>query len=278
MKTVLTIAGFDPSNGAGVTADLAVMAAYGMFGTSCVTALTVQSTLGVKDTHAVEAEVVTETLEWLTQDLRPAGIKIGMLANEGIVAAVIRFLEGLAKDGGAQDLPVVLDPVIRSSSGKPLLDAAGLNMVRRSLLPMVDWVTPNGAELGALAGLTVGGAGDVERAAKALRDRLPGLNVVGTGGDQARPDDMVVMADGRVERLRGERIASQATHGTGCAFSTALLCGLVDGMDGMMAAKRAKQFVSEGILRAEKRGGGKGPLDLYWPMRAAARERSPKES
>jgi hydroxymethylpyrimidine/phosphomethylpyrimidine kinase len=261
MKTVLTIAGFDPSSGAGVTADLAVMASKGMFGTSCVTALTVQSTLGVKAVHAVSADIVEDTLEWLAEDLTPAGLKIGMLANAGIVEAVGRFI------AQGQRGPVVLDPVIRSSSGNTLLDDEGVDTMRQLLLSRVAWVTPNTAELEVLTGMRVDGVEDVQRATRWLGGRWPGLNVVTTGGHLDVPNDFVRMADGREEWVTGERIESTSTHGTGCAFSTALMCGLVQGLDGLAAVCEAKTFVAEGIRRAVKRGGGKGPMDLYWPMR-----------
>src|SRR5580698_8027237 len=136
MLTVLTIAGFDPSSGAGVTADLMVFAAHGLFGTSCITALTVQSTVGVRATQPVAGEVVRATLDCLQDDLPVAGIKIGMLATAENVAAVVDFLEGIRGQG----IPVVLDPVLRSSSGRELLDAAGVVLMRERLLPLVDWV------------------------------------------------------------------------------------------------------------------------------------------
>ena len=262
MQTVLTVAGFDPSSGAGVTADLAVMAAHGMFGISCVTALTVQSTMGVRAIHAVDAGVVAETLACLVEDLPPAGVKIGMLATAGNVTAVAEFLEGL---GGR--VPVVLDPVIRSSSGAELLDAEGLAAMRSRLLPRVDWVAPNLAELGALAEMAVDGRGGMERAARSLQERWPELHVVGTGGHLDRPDDLVLWPDGRVEWMAGTKIESRSTHGTGCAFSTALLCGLAAGVEAGEAVRSAKAFVTEAIRRAESRGAGHGPMELLWPLR-----------
>jgi hydroxymethylpyrimidine/phosphomethylpyrimidine kinase len=268
LKTVLTIAGFDPSSGAGVTADLAVMAAHGLFGTACVTGLTVQSTVGVRATHAVDAGIVAETLACLAEDLPPAGIKIGMLGSEANALAVAGFLQGLAaRVGMGGKVPVVLDPVLRSSSGAHLLDMGGLAAMRRELLPLVDFVTPNGGELAALAGMTVDGPAETERAARMLQARWPGLGVVATGGDLERPDDLVAWADGRAEWLLGERIESRSTHGTGCAFSTALLCGLVNGLSAGEALRGAKAYVTGAIRRAEPRGAGHGPMELYWPIR-----------
>ena len=255
VRTILTIAGFDPSSGAGVTADLAVMAAHGCFGTSAITALTVQSTLGVAATYPVDPRIVAETLQHLAADLPPAGVKIGMLATGAIVEVVCEFLRGLPSG-----VPVVLDPVLRSSSGRELLDATGVAALRERLLPLATWVTPNRAELAVLA------AGDVEVGARALVVRYPGLNAAVTGGD-ANADDFVRLADGRQEWLRGEKLRSNGTHGTGCAFSTALLCRVCDNDDGLPAALAAKQYVTEAIRRAPGIGGGKGPLDLLWPLR-----------
>ena len=261
VRTVLTIAGLDPSNGAGVTADLAVMAALGCFGTCCVTALTVQSTVGVRGVEVVEARMVRETLACLKEDLPAAGVKIGMLGSAGNVEAVAEFLEVRGR------VPVVLDPVLRSSSGRALLEMRGVEAMRKRLLGVVDWVTPNTAELAVLTGERVESRADVERAAARLAEGWPGLGVVATGGHLAEPDDLMVWPDGRMVWLQGERVESAATHGTGCAFSTAMLCGLVNGLDGDEAARRAKTFVVEAVRRAERRGSGRGPMELYWPLR-----------
>ena len=260
MRTLLTIAGFDPSSGAGVTADLAVMAVHRFFGMSAITALTVQSTLGVRSTHAVDATVLQATLECLLDDVRPGGVKIGMLGSAAAVEVVAAFVERLRRDGGR--VPVVLDPVLRSSSGRDLLDASGVETLRRRLLGLVDWVTPNTAELAVLTGMPVGSHEEIERAAGSLR----GVDVVATGGDLERADDLVLLKNGARHWLSGEKIASSATHGTGCAFSTALLCGLASGMDGLAAAEAAKHYVAEAIRRAEPIGRGKGPMRLLWPL------------
>ncbi len=167
MQTVLTIAGFDPSSGAGVTADLMVFAAHGLFGTSCITGLTVQSTRGVRSTHPVAPEVLRATLEALAEDLPPAGIKIGMLCSAVAVAEVIGFLVRLR--GLGQGIPVVLDPVLLSSSGRELLEPSGVDLLRTGLLPLVDWVTPNLEELAALSGLPVESRADISAAAHALQ-------------------------------------------------------------------------------------------------------------
>ena len=265
MKTLLTIAGFDPSSGAGVTADLMVFAAAGYFGAAAVTALTVQSTLGVRASHPVSAPLLRETLHCLHEDLPPAGIKVGMLAHAANVDAVAEFLS-FSKQRW-QHVPVVLDPVIRSSSGRELLDAHGLARLKNGLLPLVDWITPNLAELAELAGLPAGSSSEMEAAVLALRARFPQLGVVATGGHLDTADDLVAAPGQAMHWLRGPKLVSKATHGTGCAFASALLCGLVGGRQGLAAAEDAKHFVTQAILRAEPIGHGHGPMNLLWPLR-----------
>jgi hydroxymethylpyrimidine/phosphomethylpyrimidine kinase len=263
MKTVLTIAGFDPSSGAGVTADLMVFAAHGLFGVSCITGLTVQSTVGVRGSHPVSGDVVRATLDCLRDDLVLDGVKIGMLATAENVAAVADFLSELRS--AEMRVPVVLDPVLRSSSGRALLETDGLVLMRERLLPLVDWVTPNLDELGVLTGRGVVERGDVAAAAEALRDGYGGLNVFATGGHLAVPDDLVVRVGGESRWLAGERVESTSTHGTGCALSSALLCGLVCG--DVDAALSAKVYVAEAIRSGVAVGKGCGPVNLLWPLR-----------
>lgn len=265
MKCVLTIAGYDPSSGAGATADLMVFAAHGLFGTSCITGLTVQSTVGVLASHPIDAKVVRETLNCLHADLPAAGIKIGMLGTAAVVATVADFLARLRVQGSR--VPVVLDPVLRSSSGRELLDDEGMVLLRERLLPLVDWVTPNLYELGRLCGRPVSRRDKVPGAARALQHGVTGLNVLATGGDLDQPDDCVVTAAGDVRWLAGERIESNSTHGTGCALSSALLSRLVLGDRNFEAVQGAKEYVAEAIRRAESMGRGKGPVAHLWPLR-----------
>jgi hydroxymethylpyrimidine/phosphomethylpyrimidine kinase len=265
MQTVLTIAGFDPSSGAGVTADLMVFAAHGLFGTSCITGLTVQSTVGVRSTMAVSAEVVKATLDYLVSDLPPAGIKIGMLTTAENVAAVAEFLAGFRDD--KRRVPVVLDPVLRSSSGRELLDAEGVAVMRESLLPLVDWVTPNLEEVGVLTGREVRRREDMPEAALALKEMGWELNVLATGGHLNPPDDLLVPAEGEMSWLTGEQMVSRSTHGTGCAFSSALLSRVVWGDGPRDAAAAAKRYVAEAIRTAEPMGKGIGPLNALWPLK-----------
>jgi len=264
MKTVLTIAGFDPSSGAGVTADLMVFAAHGLFGTSCITSLTIQATTGVQAAHPVRPETVRATLDCLQEDLPTAGIKIGMLATEETVAAVANFLGHLRSQG--EKIPVVLDPVLQSSSGRELLDDVGLKVLRERLLPLVDWVTPNVDELGILTGRRTGKRDDVPEAARSLQATHVGLNVLATGGHLEPPDDFLLSAGGESWWLPGVRVDSTSTHGTGCALSSALLSGLVLGKSAYEAAVGAKLYVAEAIRTAPGLGHGRGPLNHLWTL------------
>ena len=261
MKTVLTIAGFDPSSGAGITADLMVFSAHGMFGCSCITALTVQSTMGVASTHPVAPEIVRDTLDRLADDLPAAGIKIGMLATAEIVLVVAEFL------GRHPAVPVVLDPVLRSSSGRALLSEQGVAMLRERLLPMAGWVTPNLEELGVLTGLSVTTREEIVVAGRALCAIYPGLTVLVTGGHLDPPDDLLLTANGEKHWLRGEQVATMSTHGTGCALSSALLSRLVAGDGALAAARGAKAYVTQALRTATPIGLGRGPMNLRWPLR-----------
>ena len=274
MPQLLTIAGFDPSSGAGITADLATFAAHGLFGTACITALTVQSTLGVQSVHAVDAGEITGTLMCLEADLPPDGIKIGMLANAASVQAVAEYLE-LLRRRGRRPL-IVLDPVSRSSSGRELLDTAGQRLLQDRLLDLVDWITPNTAELALLCGQPVGLRAELPQQAGALQQRYPKLNLVVTGGHLEPPDDLVLPAGSPARWVPGRRIMTTATHGTGCAFSSALLCHLALGAGPYEAARSAKQYVVRAMETATKLGHGKGPMNHLWtrPVQTEARRRT----
>jgi hydroxymethylpyrimidine/phosphomethylpyrimidine kinase len=263
-QVALTIAGFDPSSGAGVTADLKVFSAHGIYGMAAITALTVQSSQGVRRSEPVEAGLLGQSLDCLRDDVNFAGIKIGMLGTAAAVEVVAGFLAG-----GGVALPslgrVVLDPVLRSSSGRALLEEDGIVALRQCLLGRVGWVTPNREELETLTGSRAESREAVVAGARRLQAMAaeagnPALNVVVTGGHLARPDDYLLTAAGEQHWLPGEHVATNATHGTGCAFSTALLCGLLAGYSPYDAAANAKAYVATALKAAYPVGQGKGPI------------------
>jgi hydroxymethylpyrimidine/phosphomethylpyrimidine kinase len=264
---LLTAAGFDPSSGAGITADLAVFSAFGGFGVSCITGLTVQSTIGVAGVEAVPAATVRATLETLAADLPLAGIKIGMLAT----AENVLVLDGFCALNRA--IPTVLDPVWRSSSGRYLIEEAGMVLLREKLLGKVGWITPNLDELGMLTGTIVRTAEEVPAAARRLRQLSaalgnPGLKVVVTGGHLESADDFLLTEAGEVW-IPGERVKTTSTHGTGCAFSSALLAGLVlhPARTDVEQVQAAKSYVRRALETSVPLGRGHGPMNLLWPLR-----------
>ena len=241
----LTVAGYDPSSGAGVTADLEVFRGHSVAGVSAVTALTVQSSTTVRRVEPVSAALLQETLELLAQDTEITGVKIGMLGTAELVGVVTRFLTeaGISRD------KIVLDPVIRSSSGAELLSALGVSRVRDELLRVVGWVTPNLLEAGILAGVEgVVGREEVPGVARRIAELGggSGLNVVVTGGHLDPPDDFLLTDVGEEVWFPGVRVKARGvhgTHGTGCVFSSALLCGLMRGLGGVEAVRGAKEWV-----------------------------------
>jgi hydroxymethylpyrimidine/phosphomethylpyrimidine kinase len=276
MQTVLTIAGFDPSSGAGVTADLLVFAAHGLYGTACITALTVQSTVGVRSTHATSAGIVESTLACLNADIPPAGIKIGMLCNSSNILIISTWIEQLRRGHEAMPsgpvVPIVLDPVLRSTSGRELLDGPGVAALRERLLPLVDWVTPNLDELAVLSCMSVAQRDDLPRACQVLQNSIdrqasaPRLGVFATGGHLDPPDDFLLLPSGEGFWLPGDRVVTDATHGTGCALSSAFLSRLVLGDSLRDAAFRAKAYVVEALQTAPRSGAGPRPMNHLWPL------------
>ncbi len=254
-RVVLTIAGSDPSSGAGVQADLKTFAAHGVYGTSAITALTVQNTQGVQSSEPVGPALVAAQIAAVADDFRVAAAKTGMLATAGIVEAVVAEVSRFA-------LPnLVVDPIVVSSSGARLLDEAGVVLLRTSLLPLARVVTPNWSEAEALTGVRVANAADARLAGIALLQMGVRAAVV-TGGHATGHDivDVLVSADG-VHELRATRVPGRSTHGTGCAFSASLAAHLA--LDHPMddAIVLAQSFVADAIQQGFDLGSGPhGPM------------------
>jgi hydroxymethylpyrimidine/phosphomethylpyrimidine kinase len=264
---VLTIAGFDPSSGAGVTADIKTIAAHGCYGVACITALTVQSTAGVQRVESVDAGLVAETLTELASDVEIAAVHIGMLGSGKVVRAVAHFLD-------AHKMPnVVLDPILKSSSGTGLVDAAGAQSLLEKLLPLTTVVTPNIDEAAALTGLTVADPEQMRLAARKLHE-MGALAVVVTGGHLEKAIDLLSFTGKRgieQELFKSVRLKSNSTHGTGCAFATALACHLAMGRGLPEAVLLAKAFVVAAISNAQPLGHGTGPVHHLYRMQQQRR-------
>jgi hydroxymethylpyrimidine/phosphomethylpyrimidine kinase len=275
---VLTIAGFDPSSGAGVTADIKTIAAHGCYGVACITAMTVQSTSGVRRVEAVDPALVTETLEELVEDIEIAAVHIGMLGSGKVVEAVADFLSrpGATRQGSRAGIGpgkgrlqnIVLDPVLVSSSGASLLDAAGIGLLVERLIPLADVITPNVDEASAMTGIKVE---DLEgmKAACAKLHQMGSFAVVITGGHLEKAIDLLSFTTQRgieQEAFRAERQKSNSTHGTGCAFSTAMACHLAQDRGLAEAALLAKTYVTAAIANGHPLGKGTGPVHHLYRM------------
>jgi len=275
---VLTIAGFDPSSGAGVTADIKTIAAHACYGVACITAMTVQSTSGVRRVEPVDPTLLTDTLEELTADVEIAAVHIGMLGSGKVVKALADFLsaespgktgEGIAgQPGKARLRNIVLDPILKSSSGAELLDAAGTRLMIERLIPLADVVTPNVDEAAVITGMRVTDLDEMKAASAKLHEMgLPA--VVITGGHLEKAIDLLSFTTARgveQEVFKAERQRSNSTHGTGCAFATAMACHLALDRGLAEAALLAKTYVTAAISYGYPLGRGTGPVHHLYRM------------
>jgi len=262
---VLTIAGFDPSSGAGVTADIKTIAAHGCYGVACITAMTVQSTAGVRRVEVVDPALVTETLQELATDIPIAAVHIGLLGSAKVVKAVAEFLGQCS----SKKLPnVVLDPILKSSSGADLLDAPGLKLLIERLIPLADVITPNVDEAATLTGLKVTDLEEMRAAAGKLHQKGSAAVVI-TGGNLDKAIDLLSFTTKRgveQEVFKAERQRSNSTHGTGCAFATAMACHLALERGLAEAALLAKTYVTAAIAAGHPLGRGTGPVHHLYRM------------
>ncbi|HEY6352795.1 MAG TPA: bifunctional hydroxymethylpyrimidine kinase/phosphomethylpyrimidine kinase [Candidatus Angelobacter sp.] len=259
---VLSVAGYDPSSGAGISADVKTIAAHGCYAVTCITALTVQSTQGVKRFETVDGRLITESMEELATDFTLSAIRIGMLGSSEAVRAVASFIRRHEFSN------VVLDPVLKSSSGLELISRDGAQALKEKLLPLVNVVTPNIDEASALTRLRVSNVDEMQIAAAELH-RLGARNVIITGGHLDPPVDMLsIGSSGEIKLFKGKKISGSSTHGTGCAFATSLACNLALGRNLANAVKAAKQYVTDAIRDAIPLGKGIGPLNHLNSLRA----------
>lgn len=260
MRIALTIAGSDSSAGAGIQADLKTFAAHGVFGVSAITAITAQNTTGVIAAAPIAADLVTAQIEAVAADLDVHAAKTGMLANAAIVEAVAAAAADL-------ELPLlIVDPVIVSTSGAPLLDDEGLLAMKKELLSKAHAVTPNIPEAEMLSGVTIRSDEDRREAAKRIFD-LGAAHVLITGGHAGSERIVDLVYDGEVfTDYATERVAGQHTHGTGCTFSAALTAHLALGRSLHEAIPLAQVYVAGAIRHAPGIGRGAGPMNHFWRL------------
>lgn len=260
MKAVLSIAGSDSSGGAGIQADIKTIAAQGLFAETALTALTAQNTTGVTGVFAVDPDFVAAQIDAVFEDIRPDAVKIGMVSSSDIITAIADALERQ----GARN--IVLDPVMVATSGARLIDEGAVEALRTRLLPLAAVATPNMPEAEVLCDRAVNDDATMELAALMLADGSRAVLVKG-GHRSDAADDVLVEADGTVTWMRGSRIDTKNTHGTGCTLSSAIACGLAEGLDVVAAVRRARTYVRGALAAGLDLGRGSGPLDHMWEHR-----------
>ncbi len=251
----LTVAGFDPSGGAGIIADLKTFTAFGCFATAAVTSLTFQNTTGVFGAVAQTGETVRRQALAVVEDFRVAGMKTGMLPTGEIIREVARLL----RETPLREIDAVVDPVVRSTSGYDLIDDDALGVLKRELLPLARLVTPNLPEAERITGMKIADEDDMRRAARSMREM--GARAVLVKGGHLTGDAVDLLDDGgRVRLFRAPRVPSTSTHGTGCTLAAAVAACLARGLPLAEAVAAAKRFVTIAIRRAPALGRGHGPV------------------
>lgn len=266
----LTIAGFDPSGGAGIVADIKTFTAFNCFATAAVTSLTFQNTLGVFGAVHQSAEAVRAQVTPVMEDFRVAAAKTGMLPTREVIEEVARLFR-------ETDLPApVVDPVVRSTSGFDLIDDAALASLTRELLPLARLVTPNIPEAERITNLSIKNEEDMLSAARRLREMGARSVLVKGGHLRAQGAEKKLSAidllddEGRVTFLRGEWIETTSTHGTGCTLAAAIAARLAWGSSLEEAVRLAKRFVADAIRTAPRLGHGAGPINQLVKVREEA--------
>jgi hydroxymethylpyrimidine/phosphomethylpyrimidine kinase len=243
----LSIAGSDPSGGAGLQADLKTFHQFGVYGESVITLITVQNTRGVTHVHVLPAELVSEQLQAVLEDIPPHAIKTGALGSPEIIAMLA---------GTNFPAPLIVDPVLLSTSG------ASLGASLDPLLPLAFLITPNLDEASALAGFPVHDLATMQRAAEKIAHRGP-KNVLIKGGHLKTDATDLLWTEGTFHKFTAPRIATTHTHGTGCTLASAITAEIAKGTELIEAVRRAKKFLSEAIRTNPGLGGGSGPLNHF---------------
>lgn len=250
----LTIAGSDPSGGAGLQADLKTFHRFGVYGEAVVTLITAQNTQHVARVDVLSADLVRDQIESVVADIPPGAAKIGALGNGAVVETVAELAAGFP-------FPLVVDPVLRSSRGAILLDEAGQRALVKGLLPHTFLLTPNLEEAALLAGFEVADLVAMRRAVEVIASLGP-RNVLIKGGHlHTEAVDVLRLESGKVVEFYAARLATRHTHGTGCSYAAAITAELAKGTHIEEAVGRAKRFITEAIRRAPGLGSGAGPLN-----------------
>ena len=258
LPVALTIAGSDSGGGAGIQADLKTFAALGVHGTSAITCVTAQNPKGVYGIQACSAEIVRRQIEAVFAAMRPAAVKTGMLYSAPIISAVAEFFRGRPR------LPLVVDPVMVSTSGAQLLKPAAVKALCAELLPLATLVTPNLHEAEILVGEKLNSVAGLRAAARELHQRFGCAALVKGGHLRGLNEAVDIFYDGRHELLLSAPfIRGVSTHGTGCAYSAAIAGHLARGRSLPRAVQQAKEFITQAIARSQT-AAGHDVLNCFW--------------
>lgn len=256
MKTALSIAGTDPTGGAGTTVDLKVFQSRGVYGMSVVTSIVAQNTLGVQQVFNQDVEIIAAQLESVYSDIVPDAVKTGMLATSEVMDVVRPYIVN-------HDIPYVIDPVMVAKSGDALLDENGRSAVRTKLLDIATVVTPNIPELEEIVQMKVETLDDIKRAGKIFINEIGSESVLIKGGHlKGDATDYLFTRDDFVV-LKGERYNTKHTHGTGCTYSAVITSELAKGKSIVAAVQLAKRYMDAAIRFTPELGNGQGPVNHF---------------
>ena len=255
MRTALTIAGTDPSGGAGIQADLKTMTAHRVYGMSAITAVVAQNSTGVTGIMEVTPEFLAEQLDDVFTDIFPDAVKIGMVSS----SALIRVIAEKLKQYHAKN--IVLDPVMVATAGSKLISDEAISTLKEVLIPLADVITPNIPEMEVLSGMTIQSDRDMERAAAKFAGDTCHCAVLCKGGHQLNDANDLLNVDGENLWFYGKRIATSNTHGTGCTLSSAIASNLAKGRGLAESVRRAKAYLSGALGDMLDLGKGSGPMN-----------------
>ena len=259
IRKALTVAGSDSGAGAGIQADLKTFAALGVYGTSAITAVTAQNTVGVTEILEIDPRMVGTQIDAVMTDIGAQALKTGMLGNAEVIATVVKKIHKYKVKN------LVVDPVMVATSGQLLLHSSAIDIVRRSLIPLATVLTPNLPEAEKLAGMKLRNMNDIQEAARRIIAMGAG-NVVIKGGHRSGPAIDLFFDGKKFRELRAPRSRSRHTHGTGCTFSAAITAYLATGETVETAVLLAKKYITEAIRKGFAVGAGNGPVHHFYDL------------
>ncbi len=259
MKKVLTIAGSDCSGGAGIQADIKTITAHKMYAMSAITALTAQNTTGVYGVFDASPEFVGQQIDCIFTDIFPDAVKIGMVSNEKIIEMIVQKL----KEYNAKN--IVVDPVMISTSGSRLLNENAMETLINKLIPIADIITPNIPEAECLCGFEISSPESMIESAEKIAKAYNGYILI-KGGHLSTTADDLLYHDGEITWFKEEKVDNPNTHGTGCTLSSAIACGLAEGLDMKTSVKNAKAYITGALRAGLNLGAGSGPLNHCYKL------------